>query len=827
MKYPITFLLSLLIHICAFSQSTGVGLQLFGEWQGARFSNYEQRVAIQDTAYASTVNRLASLYRSMGSYEKAEILYWQALNIRERSLGKKHPDYAVSLNNLALLYKDMGNYRQAEGLYLEAIEVIKNTSGTSNLSYATTLNNLATLYRDNQNYKEAEPIYMEALTIFLNILGDKKHASHGITLNNVAVMFRFTGNYTAAESLQNRAIEIIREVPGEDHPSYATAINNLALLHQDTGNCSTAEELFGEALAIRKRLLGQNHPSYANSVGNLADFYHHIGNHDKADSLYRIANDILFFNINQQFGFMSEKEKELYLKTLTNRFDAFNSFSLERQNTNPSIVGKTYNNILKNKGLLLKSGTAMRNATLSSDNEELIEYYKNWVQVKQQITHLTVSGMAEKDPNFSELQKQANELEKKLVRHSTEFSDLEELLNIDWRYVKSKLNPGEAAIEFTHFQHNPDSMLYCALIIKHDSDYPVMVPVFEENELERILMKRSMNNFDYINSIYGRHTIPNRRLHELAWQPLEKHLKDVKAVYISPSGLLHKISFAAINTGKNKYLLDDYNIRMLSTTAKTGVSTKLDFSDKPTVALFGGIQYSIDSDSDKPWAYLKGTLTETETIKNELKNIADVKIVSNTKATVSKFKELATAAEILHIATHGFFFPDPDKTKDIIARKELHDEIDFRGGDPGVMNRFINNNDPLMRSGLVFAGVNDYWNGKKAVNDDDGVLTALEVINIDLRNNKLVVMSACESGLGDIVGSEGVYGLQRAFKMAGTDHLIISLWQIPDKETAEFMKTFYGLLTEENDLYKAFSQTQKTMRMKYDPFFWAGFVLTK
>jgi CHAT domain-containing protein len=181
----------------------------------------------------------------------------------------------------------------------------------------------------------------------------------------------------------------------------------------------------------------------------------------------------------------------------------------------------------------------------------------------------------------------------------------------------------------------------------------------------------------------------------------------------------------------------------------------------------------------------------------------------------------------MHIATHGFFFPDPkDVEVAIDAVKEIG-EVEFRGGGARThgLNNFVRSQNPLMRSGLVFAGVNDYWNGAKPITGDDGVLTALEVINIDLRKNMLVVMSACETGLGDIAGSEGVYGLQRAFKMAGTSFLIMSLWQVPDKETAEFMEVFYKELLLTKDLQKAFSLTQKSMRSKYDPYFWAAFVL--
>ena len=166
-----------------------------------------------------------------------------------------------------------------------------------------------------------------------------------------------------------------------------------------------------------------------------------------------------------------------------------------------------------------------------------------------------------------------------------------------------------------------------------------------------------------------------------------------------------------------------------------------------------------------------------------------------------------------------------------IPKKEEREIIDtseiiFRGGTRGFgVNSFVNNNNPLMRSGLVFAGANDVWNKQNEGNVDDGVLTAQEVAHIDMRKTDLVVMSACETGLGDIIGSEGVYGLQRAFKMAGVNYMIMSLWQVPDKETEEFMTTFYKKLIKQKDIIEAFYETKKEMRTKYDPYFWAAFVL--
>ncbi|WP_040288125.1 CHAT domain-containing protein, partial [Bizionia argentinensis] len=134
--------------------------------------------------------------------------------------------------------------------------------------------------------------------------------------------------------------------------------------------------------------------------------------------------------------------------------------------------------------------------------------------------------------------------------------------------------------------------------------------------------------------------------------------------------------------------------------------------------------------------------------------------------------------------------------------------------------------DPMLRSGLVFAGVNNYW-GKPITSsvNDDGILTAKEISNLDLSACQLVVLSACETGLGNIKGSEGVFGLQRAFKMAGVKNIIMSLWRIPDAQTAELFELFYGFCFEEKSVHEALRMAQAKMKLKYSPYYWAGFVL--
>src|SRR5690606_29185322 len=219
--------------------------------------------------------------------------------------------------------------------------------------------------------------------------------------------------------------------------------------------------------------------------------------------------------------------------------------------------------------------------------------------------------------------------------------------------------------------------------------------------------------------------------------------------------------------------------------------------------------YNTDSSKHEIWKYLPGSLEETEAIKSIISKDMKVNYYSGLDASEAHFKKVAGESNILHIASHGFFYPDPNEVRaETSAEVETEiGEIEFRSGSSanyGVWN-FVNNENPLMRSGLAMAGANDAWQRSLFAEGEDGVLSAQEVANLTMSNTELVVLSACETGLGDIRGSEGVYGLQRAFKMAGVRYMIMSLWQVPDAETAEFMTLFYQNLFELNDIHAAFS----------------------
>ena len=786
---------------------------------------------------AACYSNMGIVYYYQGSYNKTIEQYKKALKI-DIELGNI-AEQASKYNALGSFYNILGSDEKATKYLLKAIEMYENIGNKGGI--AGSYHNLADIFQNKGEYDKAIEYYNKAIKINAEN-GRKDWLSNNYgSLGNV---YQLTKDYNKAKNYYNKSLKIKKELG--DKKSIIAIHTNIAHLYIEmaesgnlNNNLDTAFKYLNTALPVAEQnaLITDIH----SISGNLATVFWMKNNIDSAEVKFNRYINIDNKNILMNFSFLSENEKEQYIATITSNYWKYNSFALKNRKKNPRITEMVYNNTIKNKGLLLKSNTAMRNAIYTSNNSTLKQDYDEWVYLKQQIAKKYSNGS-----DATILVDKADSLEANLVKSSNEFSDFKKVQNITWKEVQKGLKQNEVAIEFIHFPLlNPDSSFtdftnqiqYVALVVTSKSKYPEMIPLFKEKQLKKIIGKFGGNNYSYINSIYGKNTKINKELYNLIWKPMEGSLKGAKKIYLSPDGLLHKISFSAIAKEQNVYLCDAYNIEMKSTTGKITEQNHMITQGHQinTATLFGGINYNTDSTKQKVWNYLDGTKTETQKINKILKKgKVKVNYYTNNLATEEEFKLMASNSNILHIATHGFFYPDPKEVQEETEKKVEYGDVVFRGGSRGFgVNTFVENENSLMRSGLVFAGANDVWS-KQTDNDtiDDGVLTAQEVANIDMRNTNLVVMSACETGLGDIKGSEGVYGLQRAFKMAGVQYEIMSLWQVPDKETEEFMTTFYKNLVKQNNLpedeigiKKAFAETQKKMRTKYDPYFWAAFVL--
>ncbi len=807
-------------HITNALNTQGVSLAIRGDYSNA-INHYTRCFEINEelddkVGMAANLNNIGHVYYEQGDLSKALDYYTRSLNTEKEQTYKN--GVGATLNNIGSIYSGQGDNTMAIEYFTRGLKIYEEYG--DKMGVANSFGNIGVVYGIQGDYVKAIEYYTKCLKIHQEI-GNKLGAAS--SLCNIALLYMEQGEYTVALDYYDQCLKIYEEI--NDQKGKATSLNGFGLVYKYLGDFSKALEFNERSLSIAQQIgadyLTKKSCSALIKINTLLD------SSEKASVAANLLRDLRLKDLQINFSTLSEQQKEKYFATMQSDFDLLYDFSFRY----PDLTHQSenaYNNSLITKGLLLKSTSAMRNAIINSGDSILAEQYDNWLALKRRIAKAYAAGV-----DISRMEEQANELEKELVKNSQEFSDFKKVQSLTWKEVQSGLKEGESAIEFIRFslqkdlQFSKDNIqLYAALIIDNKCEYPKMVRLFEETELEKIIGTFPGNNLSYIDHVYGSKTNTNSQLYDLIWKPLEKEIAGSKKVFVSPDGLLHKISFAALAKEQDVYLCDLYDLELMSSTGKIAVPLNVSSNEKTTITIFGGINYNGDSTNAEIWNFLEGTMSEAQQIEKILKkeNVS-YNFFYQSNATEGQFKKSASESNILHVATHGFFYSSPDLANEESTAKEETGALNFRGGKKGMgVSTFIESNNPLMRSGLAFAGANDVWN-KSAIEGEDGVLTAAEVATIDMRNTELVVLSACETGLGDIKGSEGVYGLQRAFKMAGVKYIIMSLWQVPDKETAEFMTTFYKNLTKTNDIRKSFNLTQQTMRKKYDPYYWGAFVL--
>jgi len=799
----------------------------------------EKSVGKEHPDYVFTIGGLADLYNATGQYEKAEPLYLEARQIFGKTLGRENPDYAGSCNDLANLYMDMGQYEKAKPLYLEAKQIQEKTVGKENPDYATSCNNLALLYEDIGQYEKAKPLYLEAKRIQEKTVG-KENPDYATSCNNLANLDMEMRRYEKAKPLYLEAKQIWKKTEGKKTPSYATSCNNLAVLYVNMRQYVKAEPLALEAKQIQETVLGKEHPDYEYSCNNLGLLYWAMHKPLRAEKEFTESFSVNAYNLFSVFQFTNEKEQTAFIKNIlgedNNTYSFYVSSGLKPE--------QLYALSLFHRNLILSSSQALRKQLFFSNDTSLINKYNAWQDTKKYLAVLYSKPINERK-DAPGLEEKADQQEKELSRLSSAFEKQQQ--RVRWKDIQNKLKADEASIEFASFQfYNgrrlTDSIYYIALVLRKDKPKAALVRLFEKKQLDKLLNStKNLAIEDRINMLYSN----NKALYNLTWKPLEEYLHGIKKVYFASAGNLFKISFAALPVNNKQALGDRYQLIQLNTTASISENYESFIAIGDKIQLYGGIQYNADSAALKHAAStyrdtdasshslpddlrkgtgvkdLPGTRQEVEGIKIEADNAhMQVTILSGVNATEESLKALNGKASpsVLHIASHGFFFPDPKLSKLDIFQQKFEKTNVFRQSD-----------NPLFRSGLLFAGANNAWQGKPVEGIEDGILTAYEVSDLYLPNTKLVVLSACETALGDIQGSEGVYGLQRAFKLAGVQNLVMSLWTVPDVETAEFMNLFYKNLFAGQSIQNAFLNTQEAMMNKYrsEPYKWAAWVLIR
>ena len=797
--------------------------------------------------YATALNNLASVYESMGKYEKAEPLYIQSKEIWKKIAGENSPDYATVLNNLAYIYESMGQYEKAEPLYIQAKEIDNKALKKTHPNYFRDLNNLAALYAVMRQYDKAALLYVQSTEIQKKISGDK-HPDYATCLNNLASLYQNMGEYENAESLFIQSKEIRKNALGEDHPDYAASLNNLAALYVEMWKYEKAELLFIKAKEIWKKILGDKHPNYATSLTNLALCYTCEGNFAMAEPLILASTNIKLYNLRNTFTILSEKEKGSYLANNIMLTQTNNSLLYNYSKSSSALPISNFNLQLFVKSLILSDTRNILESINKNPDSSVKKNFALWQFNKNLLATQYSLPINNQITKLDSIEAITEVQEKELNRKSSEFRTQQKAISISLPDVQNKLKQDEVAIEFVKFRlYNKkatDSTIYAAYILRKDNPIPQFVPLCEENQLGKYFS--SAGGAANIKAIYRsdavdeeeKPSISGDSLYALIWKPLLPYLTGIKKINYSPAGLLYKIAFNALPAGDSLLLIDKYELNQYISVRQLAIEEEKKEKNN-SIALFGNCMFTMDSSSivntipqhdnanalitavinrganASGWKDLPGTEKEITGIQYifNTKNITTSEY-SQLKATEEQFKSLSgNSPTILHLATHGFFLPDPE------IKREEGFEADNR-------NAFTLADDPLLRSGIVLSGANRVWSGQAPIaGREDGIVTAYEIAQMDLSKTDLVVLSACETALGDIKGNEGVFGLQRAFKLAGVKNMLLSLWKVPDAETAELMKIFYTYYLQGKTARESFAAAQKEMRKKYKPYYWAAFVL--
>jgi CHAT domain-containing protein len=798
----------------------------------------------EDLGYLKTISNQGLLYASMGRFTHAEELTLEALEMRKAKFGENHVSSAVSLNNYGVLKFNLARYNEAEADFEEARTILKANSLENAMQNAIVLNNLAMLFQWIGRYTEAEELLKSALGIS-GKLQSKKAVNHLKFQSNLALLYQQMGKYPEAdaiylamekrlsktspdyasmllnqaalhlvmgkedkvEDLLKKSATIYKTKFGEMNPAYAKAISDLGNFYRYKERYKEAETNLEKSLSIRESTLGKNHPLYVQSMEDIAILNWKRKTWDHAFMTYRNVMDKSLDFVNMYFPPMSEAEKTKYWDVLSPRFQRFYNFAIDASAENPAIVQELYDYHIATKALLLSSTNKVKQSILASKDGRLIKDYLTWLDQKETLARLYSYSKEElktQKINLDSIERATNALEKQLSQRSGDFSAGYSAAKIQYRQVKDLLAENEAVVEVIRIQKYDQKFTeesrYVGLILTRQTETPKLVMLDNGQQLETRYFKY------YRNAIQQR--LKDDYSYDQYWGRIDPDLAGKKVLYLSLDGVYNQLNIATLKNPAGDYVLNKYDIVILGNSKDLiALKSKKARVSKKTATLMGFPDYGTGDVSPLP-----GTKTEIEAVAKILKASGyQVTQFMQKNATEANLKKVKGPA-ILHIATHGYFLKD----------------IDSKGAAFGINMENANDN-PLLRSGIILAGGAATVSGNRIPNlqsNDNGILTAFEAMNLNLEGTDLVIMSACETGLGDVKAGEGVYGLQRAFLVAGADALIMSLWKVDDAATQQLMTSYYQNLAKLGNRQKAFKQAQLQLMAKYkEPYYWGAFVM--
>jgi CHAT domain-containing protein/Flp pilus assembly protein TadD len=816
----------------------------------------------QATVLLAKINEL----NEQGKYAEAIHAAEKLLVIVEEEKGPNHHGVAVCLNVLGGLYNSFGDYEKAEDKLKRALKIYQNLGVTDSPVLANSLGVFARVYMNKGEYRQAEPFAQEALKIREQFQGDD-HFMVSTSLNTLGEIYLHLNEYDKAEAVLLKAIEIRQK--HENTHSLVISLNNLCRLYYNSGDYDSAEQLGKTTLELGRFSLGKNHPHLAETLNLLGKIVAAQGRFQQAFQYMRQAQHIDLKSIDHMKGFTSDAQQLKFMQKIQEDFHVFLSLILKKLADSPQALKEGMDTILRRKGIILEVQRQFQRA-LVSDDERTMKAFNRLAEVRSLHTKMIFSGPGQKSldayrKEIDLLRAEKERLEIQLSSYSQSYMVHRKKADANCENIAAKLKKsGKSALvelvrvslyNFDRKTDRPwDGDHYFAFILMPGNPYNLhMVDLGAGDNVDSLISQLKKMIFRIQHQKTKKITRLAGRLYDTVFLPIKKELGDRRHIYLSPAGDLNLIPFEIFYSPDERFLIEDYTFNYVSCgrdilgygeTSQLGSKALLvgdpDFdmkiADKASVVKNSvepvqqekiAAQRSILM-QDLRFDRLPGTRQEVQTIQSLLgKDQTELYIG---KDAIEEVLRTMKAPRILHLATHGFFLKDiqfspltnPSSKRGITTVK-THTKR------PSIQRIKIDN--PLLQSGFVLAGANDVLksSGSKSF---DGVVTAEKILSLKLRGTDMVVLSACNTGVGEVKRGEGVFGLRRAFAQAGARSLIMSMWSVPDKETTELMVAFYkNILSEKMNRCQALRQAalkeMRIVKQRYghaNPFFWGAFV---
>ena len=765
-----------------------------------------------DIDVARGANNLAGVLGRLGDFAAARPLYEESIEIRRHALGPRHPGVGKALNNLAVFLKGLGDYDSARSLYEESLEIRREALGDDHPAVASTLSNFAFLLKKQGEPAAARAMLEESLDIRRRALGTR-HPAVSNSLAGLASLHMEEHAYLEARPLYEESLSIRREVLGPRHALVATALGNLAIVSLKTGDLEAASAALEEVLDIRREVLAPGHPDIAEALTNLALVLDRQGEVEAKRAILDEAVAIMAAHL-ALLDTLTEREALRFLPTTRPTFDGWLG-AFDRREDN----ARAWQLTLTMKGALAARARSAR--ALATVEPDVADVAAELDAVRRGLAQLAFVQWPseEREAKAEELGRLSTEqvrLERELMSRSAHHQRAFAVGNATPQAICEALPDGAAVIDIHGYR--VDSVpRYMAFIVRSDDCVVHRVELGDAEPLDLAAAgwREVLRDADALPERVDKR---GRQLSAMLWTPLSEVAGDREHWFVVPDGSMALIPFGALPTPTG-FAIEEHLITYLD---RAG-----DLLREPSTAghgatVVGAVDYDAISRADEKsrallapcnggsFLPLPGTVGETDRLVTRWSRSRRKEPLTLLRASDASESAVAMALEgksLVHVATHGFFASADCKSA-------LDDGVGY---------------DPMLLSGLVFAGANQPRSGLSA---DDGILTALEVATLDLSVTNLVVLSACETGLGEVRSGQGVLGLRRAFAIAGARTLVMSLWAVSDQETATLMEAFYRLHLRRRGLPAAQALRAAQLDMLADqrrsgdehPFAWAAFI---